>query len=176
MPSEAKKELVREMRERLEEAESVYLTQFEGLTVAEATELRGALIEAGGRMQVVKNRLLKIAIEETDFEVLSEELTGPNAITYCGEDPVGPLKVLSEFAEDHELPPVKAGVVEGRMLSDAEIESLSQVPGRDQLIASVVGGFAGPVNELVHTLSGVVSELVFTLQSVAEERGGEEAA
>lgn len=164
------------MREALQESGSVYLTSFEGLTVAEATDLRGQLIDAGGRMQVVKNRLLKIAVEGTSYETLIELLTGPNAVTYCGEDPIGPLKVLTEFAEGHDQPPVKAGVVEGDMLSPEQLDKLSKVPGRDGLIASVVGGFAGPINELVFTLSGLVSDLVFTLQAVADERGGEEAA
>lgn len=168
--------MVREMREALEESGSVYLTEFEGLTVAEATELRGLLLDAGGRMQVVKNRLLKIAVEGTDYEEITDLLAGPNALTYCGDDPIGPLKVLSEFAEGHEQPPVKAGVVEGKMLSHEQIERLSAIPGRDELIASVVGGFAGPINDLVFTLSGVVSDLVFTLQAVAEEKGGGEEA
>ncbi|MFW6157160.1 MAG: 50S ribosomal protein L10, partial [Armatimonadota bacterium] len=80
------------------------------------------------------------------------------------------------FAEEHEMPPVKAGVVEGEMLSPQDLDRLAQVPARDELIAAVVGGFAGPITELVYTLSGVVSDLVFTLQAVAEEQGGEEAA
>jgi large subunit ribosomal protein L10 len=169
--------MVREMREALEESGSIYLTEFEGLTVAEATELRGELIDAGSRMQVVKNRLLKIAVEGTGYESISDLLTGPNAVTYCGEDPIAPLKVLTEFADDHDQPPVKAGVVDGEMLTPEQINQLASIPGRDQLIASVVGAFAGPVNELVFTLSGVVSDLVFTLQAVAEEKGdGEEAA
>jgi len=164
------------MREALEASGSVYLTEFEGLTVAEATELRGQLIDAGGRMQVVKNRLLKIAVEGTPYETISELLSGPNAVTYCGDDPIGPLKVLSEFAGDHDQPPVKAGIVDGQMLSPEELEKLAKVPGRDELIASVVGGFAAPVNELVYTLSGLVSDLVFTLEAVADEKGGEAAA
>jgi len=164
------------MRESLEGSGSVYLTEFEGLTVEEATDLRGQLIDAGGRMQVVKNRLLKIAVEDTPYESLAELLTGPNAVTYCGDDPIGPLKVLTEFADDHDQPPVKAGVVEGDRLTPEELTALSQVPGRQELLGSVVGAFAGPVNELVFTLSGVVSDLVFTLQAVAEEKGGGEEA
>ncbi|MBD3291767.1 MAG: 50S ribosomal protein L10 [Armatimonadia bacterium] len=169
--------MVREMREALEESGGIYLTEFEGLTVAEATALRGDLIEAGSRMQVVKNRLLKIAVKGTEYEALTDLLTGPNAVTYCADDPIAPLKVLTEFADDHEQPPVKAGVVDGEMLSPEELDQLASIPGRDELVASVVGGFAGPVNELVFTLSGLVSDLVFTLQAVAEEKGdGQEAA
>lgn len=127
-------------------------------------------------MEVVKNRLLKIAIHGTEYEALDEELTGPNAVTYCGEDPIEPLKVLAEFAKKHDQPAVKAGVVEGRPVSTDEIAKLAQVPGRDELIASVVGGISAPVTGLVYTLSGLVSDLVFTLEAVADKRGEEEAA
>ncbi len=164
------------MKERLDAATSIYLTSFEGLTVVEADELRGRLIEVGGRLQVVKNRLLKIAVAGTGYESLAELLTGPNALTYCTADPIEPLKVLAEFAKDHDQPPVRAAVVEDRVLSPQEIERLSKVGGRDQLIAEVVGSFAGPVRELVFTLSGLISELVFTLQAIADEQGGAEAA
>jgi len=154
----------------------VYLTVFQGLTVAEANDLRGLLLEAGGRMQVVKNRLLRIAVTGTPFEPLAEVLTGPNAVTYCGEDPLEPLKVLTKFASDHGQPPVKAGVVDGRMLTPSELERLAKVPPRKQLMAEVVGAFAGPVNGLVHVLGGLVSDLVFTLQAIVDEKGGAEAA
>ncbi len=161
------------MRESLGAAGSVYLTAFQGLTVSEAGELRGRLIDAGSRMQVVKNRLLKIAIEDTEFKPLADHLTGPNAVTYCTEDPIEPLKILAEFARRHDQPPVKAGVVEGRMLSPEELDRLARVPGREQLMAEVVGSFAAPITGLVYTLNAVLSELVFTLEAVADERGGE---
>lgn len=164
------------MRERLAAASSIYLTAFQGLSVAEANELRGKLLEVGGRMQVVKNRLLRIAIAGTEYEGIADLLTGPNAITYCGEDPIAPLKVLTEFAAEHEQPPVKAGVVDGKLLTQEELEQLAKVPGREQLLAEVVGSFAGPVNELVYTLGAIVSEFVFTLQAIADKRGGAEAA
>ncbi|MGD9495799.1 MAG: 50S ribosomal protein L10, partial [Armatimonadota bacterium] len=110
IPAEAKKQAVQEMRESLRGASNVFLTAFEGLTVSEADELRARVLAAGGRMQVVKNRLLKIAIEGTQFEALRDLLRGPNAITYCGADPIQPLKVLSEFAAAHNQPPVKGAV------------------------------------------------------------------
>jgi len=175
IPTQKKRQMVQEMRERLEEADAIYLTAFEGLTVAEAAELRGELLEAGGQMQVVKNRLFKIAIEGTPFEIVSDLLTGPNAVTYCGEDPIAPLKVLVDFAEDHGQPPVKVGIVDGERIEGDALERLAKVPPRDQLLAEVVGAFSGPVSDLVFTLGGVVSELVYTLQAVADERGGEAA-
>ncbi|NLO05758.1 MAG: 50S ribosomal protein L10 [candidate division WS1 bacterium] len=171
IPTKEKKQMVEEMREHLEDAGSVYLTAFQGLSVSAATELRGQLLEAGGHMQVVKNRLLKVAVEGTDYESLAEMLAGPNAITYCGDDPVEPLKVLATFAESHDQPPVKAGVVDGEILSAEQIDKLSKVPPLDELRATVVGGIASPVTGFVYTLSGLVSDLVFTLQAVADKRG-----
>lgn len=168
--------MVQEMRESLAASGSVYLVAFEGLSVSQATELRGLVLDAGGRMQMVKNRLLKIAVNGTPYEPLSDHLVGPNTVTYCGEDPIQPLKVLTKFAEDHNLPPVKAGVVEGDVLSDDQLQKLAKVTGRDDLIAGVVGAFGSPVSDFVFTLGGLVSDLVFTLQAVADEKGGAEAA
>lgn len=176
IPTQAKKDLVKKVRQALEESHSVYLTAFQGLTVSEANELRGQLLEAGGRMQVVKNRLLRIAMEGTQFEPLADLLTGPNAVTYCGADPIEPLKVLTEFAREHDQPPVKAGMVEGKLVTGEELERLAKVPPRDQLLAEVVGAFASPVSGLVNVLGGVVSDLVYTLQAIADEKGGAAAA
>jgi len=168
--------MVQEMRESLEASGGVYLVAFQGLSVSQATELRGLVLDAGGRMQVIKNRLLKIAVEGTPYEPLSDQLTGPNTVTYCGDDPIQPLKVLAKFAEDNKQPPVKAGIVDGDVLSDSDLEKLSKLAGRDELLGGVVGAFAGPISEFVFTLGGVVSELVFTLQSVADQKGETEAA
>lgn len=155
------------------EASSIYLTAFEGLNVSEADELRGKILDADARMQVIKNRLLQIAIEGTEYECLADLLTGPNALTYCSDDPIEPLKALTDFADEHEQPPVKAGVVEGEMLSPEQLQRLSRVPPRDQLLGQMVRGFAGPISGLVHTFRGVVSELVYTMRAVAEEQEGE---
>lgn len=175
IPTPEKKQTVEELRAAAEQAHSIYLTGFSGLTVAEAGELRARIIGAGARLRVVKNRLFKLALKGTEFEPLAERLTGPNAATFCGEDALAPVKALAEFAKEHGQPPVKAGLVEGKLISSEEAAALAELPGRDQLVASVVGAVAGPVTDFVFTLSGIVSEFVYTLQAVADERG-EQAA
>jgi len=167
---------VAEVRERLAQTGSIYLIEFPGLTVAQISDLRGRIIDAGARMYVIKNRLFKLALAGTDFEGLIDVLTGPNAATFCGEDPIGPLKVLAEFLDDADMPPVKAGMVEGEILSADELDRLSKVPGRDELIAMVVGGIAGPVTDFVLTINALVSDLVYTLQAVADKKGEGAAA
>ena len=176
IPTEDKKQVVAEVTEQLAAAGSIYLIEFPGLSVAQISDLRGRLIAAGGRLRVVKNRLLLRALQGSGFEAIAERLTGPNAVTFCGEDPVAPLKALTEFLSERGMPPVKAGLVDGKLLSDAELKRLSTIESREQLIAAVVGGFAAPVNEFVMTLNGLVSELVYTLQSVADKKGGQSAA
>ncbi len=168
--------MVQQMRESLLASGSVYLVAFEGLSVSQATELRGLVLDSGGRMQMIKNRLLKISVKGTPYEPLADQMTGPNTLTYCGDDPIQPLKVLAKFASDNNLPPVKAGIVEGELLSDSDLDKLSKLMGREELLAGVVGGFAGPISEFVFTLGGVVSDLVFTLQAVADQKGDAEAA
>jgi large subunit ribosomal protein L10 len=175
IPAPEKKQTVAELRAAAEQAQSIYLTAFSGLTVAQAAELRARVIEAGARLRVVKNRLFRLALQGTEFEPLVEHLTGPNAATFCAEDALAPVKALTEFAAQHGQPPVKAGLVEGRLISAEQAAALARVPGRDQLVASVVGAVAGPVTDFVFTLSGIVSEFVFTLQAVADQRG-EQAA
>lgn len=176
IPTEEKKQLVAELRKRLADTGSIYLMEFPGLSVAQISDLRGRVIAAGGRMYVIKNRLLKRAVAGTPFEALTEHLVGPNAVTFCGEDPVAPLKALAEFLAANDMPTVKVGMVEGRVLGGQELERLSKTPGRDELIALVVSGIASPVTGFVLTLNSLVSDLVFTLQAVADKKAEGEAA
>jgi len=167
---------VQALKQAASEAQSIYLTELTGLSVAEANEVRGLVLEAGGRIKVVKNRLFRLALEGTSYEPLSEHLTGPNAAIFCGDDPIGPLKALAEFARQHAMAPVKVGMVQGRVVGAEEVEELAELPDRDGLLAQVVGAVAGPINDFVLTLNGVVSEMVYTLQAVADKLGGEETA
>jgi len=176
IPTEEKKRLVAEVRERLADTGSIYLMEFPGLSVAQISDLRGRVIEAGGRMYVIKNRLLKRALAGTQFEPLVDHLVGPNAAIFCGADPVGPLKALAEFLAATDMPPVKVGMVEGRVLGAQELEKLSQTPGRDELIALVVGGIGSPLTGFVLTLNSLLSDLVYTLQAVADKKARGAAA
>ncbi len=152
------------------------MIEFPGLTVADISELRANVIEAGGRMYVIKNRLMKLAVAGTDFEPLTDALLGPNALTFCGEDPIGPLKALAEFLKDKDMEPVKAGVMDGQLLSNEDLNRLSKIPSKMELMSQVVSGIGGPVTDFVGTLNALVSDLVFTLQAVSEKKEEEGAA
>ncbi len=168
--------MIQEVKERLEETGSIYMIEFPGLTVADISELRANVIEAGGRMYVIKNRLMKLAVADTDFEPLTDALLGPNALTFCGEDPIGPLKALAEFLKERDMGVVKAGVMDGQLLSADELKRLAQIPSKLELMSQVVGAVGGPVTDFVGTLNALVSDLVFTLQAVSEKKEEEGAA
>ena len=168
--------MIQEVRERLADTAGIYVMEFPGLSVADISELRASVIDAGGRMYVIKNRLMKLAVADTEFEPLTEVLLGPNALTFCGDDPISPLKALAEFLKDKEMGAVKAGVMDGQLLSADELARLSKIPSKMELMSQIVGGVGGPVTDFVGTLNALVSDLVFTLEAVSDKKAEEGAA
>ncbi len=170
MPTAQKEARVAQLKTDLEAAGAIYLTEMSGLDVQTMYELRTRLLEAGARLQIAKNRLMKLAMTGTEAEGLTQFLTGPTGILFCGEDPVSPAKVIVDFGKAHEFIGIKAAVVEGRVYDREQAQKFATLPSSDQLRGMVVSGFAGPLNCLVGVLNAVVSELVLTLQAVAEKR------
>src|SRR5208282_3728391 len=126
-----KKEDVEALKKDLATVSTVILTTFQGITVAEDTNLRRAVQAAGGHYRVVKNTLAELAGAGTSAEPLLKGLSGTNSIAYTGTDPVALAKVLAKVAKDVPAFRFKAGVVEGRVLSIAEIQLLAQLPSKD---------------------------------------------
>lgn len=175
MPTPEKEATVAELRELMQSIDSVLLADYRGLRVAEMAELRRRLREAGAKMMVVKNRLLRIAIDDTPKADLRDCLVGPTALAF-DDDPAATAKVLADFARDFPALEVKAGFVEGRLVSPAEIQELARLPSRPQLLAQVVGAINAPIAGLVYTLQSIIGELVMTLQAIADQRSEAEGA
>lgn len=171
MPRPDKVEEVQRLREVVSAAGNFYLLEFTGLSVSEMNALRGAVIEAGGRIEVVKNTLLRLALRELEIDgELEQCLVGPTAVLYCPDDPVEPAKAVREFAQEHEGVRFKGGWIEGQAVDAARADQIAQLPSKLETRAAVAGAIAGPLNELVGLLNAVVSELVYTLQAVADKR------
>jgi len=173
-----KHEVVAELSERLSEAKCLYLTDFTGLDVAAITELRRRLTVARVEFVVVKNTLARRALAGGPYEGLAEHLSGPNAFAMSREDVVTAAKILTDFAKEREKPRIRAGAIEGRVVSIDEIRRIAELPPRDQLLAQVVGTIRAPLAGLVYTLSGVLSKFVRTIDALREqqEARGESAA
>jgi len=130
---------VTEVRDRMQGATATMLTEYRGLTVGQLARLRAELRKAGAEYKIVKNTLTKIAVRDAGFEVPDELLTGPTAVTYCGDDPVAAAKALRAFAKDHPALVVKGGILEGRFIDAGEATRLADLASREELLARMAG-------------------------------------
>ena len=171
-----KEAVVREAARLLAGSEVMYVSDYRGLSVADISELRTKLREQGASMRVLKNTLTRRAAAEAGREVLVELLSGPTAITFCSDDPVGPAKALEEFAKSHQELEVRGGLLEGQLLDADGVEQLSLLPPRDALIGQFVGTLAAPMTGLVTVLQGSLSEFVRALQQIVDQKSAAEAS
>jgi large subunit ribosomal protein L10 len=155
---ELKKVAVEEIKDRFMKAKSAVLVDYRGLTVEEATELRSKFRQAGVEYKVYKNNLVKLAIKDTEFEPLSQDLTGPNAIAFGIEDAVIPAKIVKDFAKDHKALELKAGIVEGSYCNLEDIIKIADLPSREVLIGRFLGSVKAPVSNFAYFLSNLIKE------------------
>lgn len=160
MPSasvlEQKKKVVAELVEKLKAAQAGVLVDYRGLTVEEDTNLRTKLREAGVEYKVVKNTLTRFAAKEVGYDELDEMLNGPTSLAISETDPVAPAKVIAEFAKTNDKIEIKAGFLDGKVISMDEVKTLADTPSREVLIAKIMGSMNAPISKLVRTLQALV--------------------
>ena len=167
---EAKKLIVQELREKLENAQGVIFYDYRGLNVQEVTELRNQFRAAGVEYHVVKNSMLKRAVDMLEIKGLDEYLAGPTAVAFGYSDPVAPAKVLTEFVKKLKRTEIKSGLLNGKVINLAGIQSLADLPSREQLLAQLAGTLNAPISGLARTLSGIICKLGYALNAVKEQK------
>lgn len=155
---EKKQQLVSEIAEKLTASKSTIVVDYRGLNVAEVTELRKQLREAGVEFKVLKNSLTRRAADSVDLSALNESLTGPNAIAFSNEDVVAPAKILNEFSKKHEALEIKAGVIEGNIASLEEIKALADLPSREGLLSMLLSVLQAPIRNLALATKAVADQ------------------
>lgn len=170
-----KQAVVAQLKEQLESAKGVVLTSYKGLTVAQDTELRRELREAGVSYHVVKNTMLRIAAKEAGIEGIEEHLEGTTAFAFSTEDAVAPAKVICGFIkknklEDAEVLTVKVGMVEGKVIGVDEVKALAALPSREELIAKLLGSMNAPISNTVNVLQGVIRNAVYVLDAIRSQK------
>jgi len=158
-----KEEVIALTEADLKAAVSIVLISYDKLTVAEGTEMRNLLSEAGGHMRVMPKRLLKIAFSNIKIGLDPTDLEGQVAVAWA-DDPVAPAKVLNDFAKKHEE---KIQLLAGSM---EEVKALATLPTREQLLGQLLSVFNGPVQGTVRVLSGVQTSAVRVLQAIADQK------
>lgn len=165
-----KEAVVDSIKEKLEASQSVVLIDYRGLTVAEVTELRNQMREAGVEYQVLKNTMIKRAAEKAGIEGLDPILEGPTAVAFGINDPVAPAKILTKFAKDTKKITIKGGVLAGNAIDVAAVENLAKLLSKEELIAKMLGSLNAPITGLVMVLSGVTSKFVRTLEAIRVQK------
>ncbi|MDR0381229.1 MAG: 50S ribosomal protein L10 [Oscillospiraceae bacterium] len=169
---EEKKAALAALAEQIKNASAGVLVDYKGINVADDTKLRRELRAAGVEYAVVKNTLLRFAIEEVGFDALAPVLKGPTALATSAADPVAPAKILNEYArKSNGKFQIKAGFVEGRVVTPVEVGTLADLPPREVLLARMLGGLNAPISGLVNVLNGNIRGLAVALAAIAEKKG-----
>ena len=155
---EVKQPIVDKIAEEIKDAQSVVLVDYRGLTVAQDTELRKQLREAGVIYKVYKNTMMKRAFEGTEFAALDDCLEGPSAIAISKDDATAPARIICDFAKKAEALEVKAGVVEGSVYDAAGIQELSKIPSREVLLSKLLGSLQSPITNLARVLNQIAEQ------------------
>ncbi len=160
---------VENLQAELAGAEIIALIDYQGLTANQFAELRAAIKEAGGQIQVVKNRLLLRALQGLGI-VSDQPLTGQTAVVWGDKQQIEPLQIIKKFAKDWEKPTFRWGVYQKALIDKANLERLANLPSQEILRAQVVAGLQAPLRGLVFSLQYWPQQLTLTLKALAEKQ------
>ncbi len=163
-----RKKMVDELAEKFKGQKNLVLVDTKGLTARQATELRAELRESKVQMRAVKNSVALYTFRKLGVEGFDKSLTGMNAVIY-GADPLAIAKRLVAYKEKNQRPEVRAAVIEGKPVSPAAIGDLAKLPGREEMLAQVLGLMNGVTAQFVSTLNEIPRKFVGTLQAVADK-------
>ena len=152
---ELKQPIIEEISASIKDAQSVVVVDYRGLTVAEDTQLRKELREAGVTYKVYKNTMMNFAFKGTDYESLAPVLEGPSAIAISTEDATAPARILAKFAKTAPALEIKAGVVEGNYYDEKGVAALANVPSREELLGKLLGSIQSPITNLARVLNQI---------------------
>ena len=158
MDRSEKEQLVSSLRQGLAESNLIIVTQQTGLTVAEVSDLRRQIREAGAQYKVAKNTLARLAVAGTDNESINVLFSGPTALAYS-KDPVAAAKVTIKFANSNEKLKVVGGILNGKVLNGKDIETLSKLPSLDELRAKIIGIISTPATRVAGILQAPAGQL-----------------
>jgi large subunit ribosomal protein L10 len=167
-----KNEIIADLKQTLSESQLVIAIDYTGLTVAEITDLRRRLRPKGSSCQVAKNTLMRIAVEGNDtWQPIQELLTGTSAFLFVQEDIGGAIKAYQEFQKVSKKTELRGGVMEGRVLKEADVKALADLPSKEQLMAQIAGAINGVATKLAVGINQVPTSIARGLKAYAEKDG-----
>ena len=170
MERKKKEEVVAQLKKDLTESDAVFLTNFQGLSVEKMSALRRKVDGAGGRYQVAKNTLVKIAAKGTPAEVIGELLVGCNALSITNGDPAALAKALIDFAKENDKLEVRGGALSGRLLGFEQVKAMADLPSREILLATMLGAMNAVPGGFVRVLAAVPQTLLYALSAIRDAK------
>ena len=165
---ELKQPIVQEISENIKDAQSVVVVDYRGLTVAEDTQLRKALREAGVTYKVYKNTMIRFAAKGTAFEALEPNLEGPTALAVSKEDATAPARILAEFAKKADKLEIKGGVVEDTYYDAKGMQVIATIPSREVLLGKLLGSMQSPITNFARVLNQIAEKNGEGAEALAE--------
>ena len=172
MDRREKEIFVADMKDRLQRAQATFLVDYQGLHVEAMNRLRKELMQIGTEFQVVKNRLMKLACQDTETESLREHFVGPSALAITYDDIVAPARILADFSKDNEKLEIRVGQLSGKPMDSGAIKRLANLPGRDELLSQALSAMKEVPTSFVRVLNGVLVSFLNVIKAIeiAKER------
>jgi large subunit ribosomal protein L10 len=176
MNKQDKELAVTAIKEKLNKASSIYLTDFTGLTVKETNEFRDELFNAKVDYKVLKNTLVKKALQGNDnkfspqLELLSGHLKGPTGVIFAYDDPVTPAKIIKKFYDKGEKPKLKVALIENVTYESKKLNELAALPTKLEIISSIIGSLHAPISGIVHSINALLRDLASVIEEVAKSK------
>ena len=165
-----KEKVVSQLKDKLAQAKSLFLTDFTGLNVEDTTELRRNFRENKVEYKVAKNSLIRLAVQQTGFESISDHLEGPTGLVFGYDDLTVPAKVLYDFQKKKDMPKIKIFWMEGKLFGEEELKRLARLPSRKELLGQILMSVNSPMSNLVGTFHGVLRNFIGLIDALQEAK------
>ena len=165
-----KSEKIDAIKSKIEKAQVAVITEYKGLTVEDITKLRREIQKNGGDYMVTKNTLAKIAVKGTEYEALTEKLTGPIALAFGFDDPVSPAKAVTKFIKETKKGEILGAVLDGKLLTVEETKALAALPSKEELYAKMLGSINSPASGIANSINAVLSQLTRAMAAVRDQK------
>lgn len=170
MPTDKKIKIVEEYKNLIEGCKAVFITDFIGLTVEEISMVRRKLDDANAKYKVVKNTLFKIASKDSMIEEITENLVGTNGAVFVQDDPVIVAKTLNEIIKEYNNFKYKTGILEGKIISEEQLEALAKLPSKEVLQAQMLALFVAPATNMVNLLAATPRNFLNLLNAYKNQK------
>ena len=170
MDKDQKKQEVASLKEKLTKAVNVIITDHTGINVADISVLRRKLKEGGAELRIAKNTFLKLAVKDTDLDVLQKHFEGPTSVVFGYDDPTVPVKIIYDSIKQTERPVFKSLIYEGNEYDFAFLKRLAELPPKEQVLAGLVATLDGIISQFISVIEGATREFIGTLDALAESK------